>query len=98
MEYAAINNMVIVLTDRSSVLQQYATMNSSRIKIDRMDQYSTGATRFSSVYKHLAGGKYKTWDLNGTSLYEMRCIQRWFILKDYMHRHSITKVNYLSFM
>eukprot|EP01036_Dinobryon_divergens_P026175 gene26175-34793_t len=46
--------------------------------------YLTGANKFSSVYKHLSRDKSPK-----RRLHELRCIQRWFILKEYMSSRNI---------
>lgn len=47
-----------------------------------MKNHFTSANEFSKIYKHFSTNPYH---------YELFCIQRWFILRDYMKENSIKK-------
>jgi len=79
---------VVVITDRT------LHTNNSFVHFEKIERNFHNASKFAPIFKHLAGGKFKNWDNNGTSLYELRCIQRWFILRDFMQQKALSKVFY----
>lgn len=99
---ASVKNKVIVLIQRESLkntsgpLLSPMIMNMSankNVRFEFIENYFKSAGRFSTIFVHLAGAKFKSYGSDdGASLYELRCIQRWFVLKDFMHAKGYPKV------
>lgn len=52
-----------------------------------MDHYMSTAAEFAKIYKHIHYMPYE---------YNLFCFQRWFILRDFMRQHNISKCCYLD--
>ena len=48
-------------------------------------EYSDGASQLAKVYKHFSSNSYQ---------FELFCIQRWFVLRDFMHRQNLSDCFY----
>lgn len=99
-EMASIKNRVIVLIQRSILntstpLLSPMIMNMSvnkNVRFEFIESYFKSAGRFSSLFVHLTGAKFKNHANNASSQHELRYVQRWFILKDFMHLKGYSKV------
>ena len=82
-ELASRRNPVVVLSD---YVAPHATTGRRKVIYDRISDYSEGSNRFAPLYKHMSRD-------NGANRkrHELRCIQRWFILNDYMRSKNISK-------
>lgn len=104
---ASVKNKVIVLIQREILKNSSTSLLSpmimkmsanKNVRFEFIENYFKSAGRFSTIFVHLAGAKFKSnVGDNGSSLYELRCIQRWFVLKDFMHVKGYSKVSSISF-
>ena len=103
---ASVKNKVIVLIQReifknssTSPLSPMMNMSANKnVRFEFIENYFKSAGRFSTIFVHLAGAKFKSnVGDNTSSIYELRCIQRWFILKDFMHVKGYPKVSSIPF-
>ena len=72
----------------SSSYENFLRENTS-VKFVDLQQYSIEANNFSTIYKHYSED-HSPERLN----YELKCFQRWFILKEYMTAHNIEGMFY----
>jgi hypothetical protein len=95
-ELASRNNHVVVISDHlnssSSHIDHFGNhsnkVSSSKYRVfyEDLSLYSTSAQLFKPVYKHLSK------DHNGNrQKHELRCFQRWFILRDFMIKNQIAR-------
>jgi hypothetical protein len=98
-ELASRNNDVVVISDHvnssSSHTDHFNSNNSKknkessskyRVFYEDLSYYSTSAQLFKSVHKHLS----KDQSANRHK-HELRCFQRWFILRDFMIKNQVAK-------
>ncbi|RXF69092.1 hypothetical protein [Arcticibacter tournemirensis] len=64
---------IFLLGDKSNCNVPYATHNF-------IDQYSASAKKFEKVYEHLSSNHYE---------YELLCLQRWFIINEFIKEKQI---------
>lgn len=94
-ELASRNNPVILLSSSSSNVKWVEPSNIAPqafrydVIIENFAAYSKAADAFARVYKHFSRDHSKN-----RIEYELRCIQRWLILQDYMAAKSISTVFY----
>ena len=84
---------MIILSNSSNFrnFQKYQNISFYHIK-----DYSDSANYFANYYKYMLPQSMVIG--NGSDshyTYELRCIQRWFIIKDFMKYHNLEKVKIL---
>lgn len=83
-ELAARNNPVVVLTDsRNDIGKNFSLFG---IQYVNVHDYSKAANDFAPHYKHMSRDHSP-----GRQHHELRCIQRWFILKEYMGKNNVER-------
>lgn len=80
-ELASRNNPVVILCEKCSNIYGF---NNSIVSFGDVTKYLSSANVFDPLYVHMSRDHSKK-----RSLHEKRCIQRWFILKDYLASKSI---------
>ena len=98
-ELASRNNPVILLSSTSSSTSSWLSPSTAsdpesnpfryKVIIENFSNYSKDADAFSKVYKHFSRDHSRH-----RIDYELRCIQRWLILRDYMIANSLSTVFY----
>ena len=82
-ELVSRKNHVIIISDSVGQREFLPSPSDYNIIFEPMSQYESVAIKFSGIYKHLCKDRSPQ-----RRLHEMRCIQRWLILCEYMRRHA----------
>ena len=83
------NSKVILISNIEPKFDPLPASWASKLKFVQMNEYDSDAVAFSKIYHHIS-----IFNREPAVLYELRCFQRWFILRDYMKKNSIQMVYY----
>jgi len=86
-------NPVVVFRDQETFLNDTETKNSTKVTYININHYFKSANEFAKIYKYLTPSDDGKISLQHYE-YELRCFQRWFVLKEYLEAQQSERIFY----